>query len=93
MSNNNHNPNETPIYDKVMSGNVPTVEKNVPSAVPQPKVYAATVGAGVGSALATIAVWWVEFVYQIDIPNEVALSIGVVVTGGLAFIGGYFKKN
>jgi hypothetical protein len=77
---------ETPIYDNL---NKPTV----PSKTPQPKVVAATVGAGVGSAIGEIITWAVEATAQIDIPSNVELAIGVVLTAGLAFIGGYFKKN
>lgn len=90
-SNNGTEP--TPIYDKVASGNVQNVEKNVSSAVPQPKVVAATVGAGVGTAVGTIVVWIIEAATGLDIPDGVELAIGVVITAGLAFVGGYYKKS
>ena len=93
MTINNNHTGDTPIYDKVANGDVEGVENNVSSAVPKGKVVAATVGAGVGSALANIIVWWVELAANIDIPNEVSLSIGIVITAGLSFAGGYFKKD
>lgn len=77
---------ETPIFDKM---NQP--EKT--DLKPQPKVIAATIGGGVGTAVGTIAVWIIEASAHIDIPNEVELAIGVVLTAGLAFVSGYFKKN
>lgn len=66
---------------------------NTESAAPQPKVVAATVGAGVGSAIATIVVWVVSVTTGLEVPEAVELAGGVVLTAGLAFIGGYFKKN
>lgn len=78
---------ETPIYDNMNSG-----EKSV-NKTPQPKVVAATIGGGVGTAISTIGIWIIEASANIDIPNEVELAIGVVITAGLAFVGGYFKKN
>ena len=77
---------ETPIYDNL----------NTPKPVyktPQPKVVAATVGAGVGAAIGNIIVWIVEAAANIDIPDSVELSIGVVITAALAFVAGYVKKN
>jgi hypothetical protein len=63
-----------------------------PTATPQPKVVAATIGAGVGTALGIIGVWAFEASTGIDVPEGVELSVGVVVTAGLAFVGGYFKR-
>jgi len=63
------------------------------SKTPQPKVVAATIGAGVGSAIGEIITWVVEASARIDIPDNVELAIGVVLTAGLAFLAGYFKKN
>lgn len=77
---------ETPIFDKMNQPEQPDLK-------PQPKVIAATIGGGVGTAIATITVWIIEANANIDIPNEVELAIGVVLTAGLAFVGGYFKKN
>lgn len=77
---------DTPIYDNV--GNIPT-----PSKTPQPKVVAAAVGAGVGSAIGEITTWIIEASAGIDIPANVELAIGVVLTAGLGFLAGYVKKN
>lgn len=78
---------ETPIYDSINN------TANEPSKAPQPKVVAATIGGGVGTAVATIANWIIEASLNIDIPNEVELAVGVVLTAGLAFAAGYIKKN
>jgi len=71
---------------------VTTDANGVPTSAPQPKVVAATVGAGVGTALGVIGVWVVEASVGIDIPEGVELAVGVVLTAGLAFVGGYFKR-
>jgi hypothetical protein len=63
------------------------------SLTPQPKVIAATVGAGVGFALGEIGTWVIETAFVIDIPANVEQAIGLVLTAGIAFLGGYFKKN
>lgn len=79
---------DTPIYDETVN------EHSQPMTVkPQPKVIAATTGAGVGSAIGVILTWVIEASTGIDIPEGVELAIGVVLTTGLAFIGGYWKKN
>lgn len=93
MTNNTGGNSDTPIYDKVVNGDVKNVEKNVSSSVPKPKVYAATAGAGVGSALGTIIVWVINASTGVEIPDGVELAIGVVLTAGLAFVGGYFKRD
>jgi len=59
----------------------------------QPKVVAATAGAGVGAALAVIAVWIAEASLGLDVPESVELSLGVVLTAGLSFLSGYMKRN
>lgn len=82
----------TPIYGSITGENT-VVEDQKPSAKPQPKVVAATVGAGVGSAIGEIITWAIEATANIDIPSNVEFAIGVVLTAGLAFVGGYFKKN
>ena len=56
-----------------------------------PKVTSATVGAGVGSALSTVVVWAVEATARIDVPGEVELALGVLLTAGLAFLSGWAK--
>lgn len=60
---------------------------------PQAKVVAATIGAGVGSAVGEITTWIVEASTGIDIPGNVELAVGVVFTAALAFVGGYWKRN
>lgn len=83
----------TPIYGSITGENPVTEIKQPSSNVPQPKVVAATIGAGVGSAVGEIIVWVVEASASIDIPSNVEFAIGVVLTAGLAFVGGYFKRN
>lgn len=77
---------ESPIYDNL---NTPKQADKTP----QPKVVAATIGGGVGTAISTIAIWIIEASAKIDIPNEVELAVGVVITAALAFVAGYVKKN
>ena len=77
---------DTPIYDSLTN---PEPE----STKPQPKVVAATIGGGVGTALGEILTWIIEASAGIDIPEGVELAIGVVLTTLLAFVGGYFKRN
>lgn len=89
---------DTPFFDEQNEahGTFPEelpVEPETPSKVPQPKVIAATTGAGVGVALGTVITWIVEASAGIDIPDGVELAIGVIFTAGLAFVGGYWKKN
>lgn len=94
------NNESTPLYDNAgkpdpivgpLTDDVETVIH--PSAKPQPKVVAATVGAGVGSAVGEILVWIVEASANIDVPSNVEFAIGVVFTAGLAFVAGYRKRN
>ena len=79
---------KTPIFDEMVT----TDAGNRKTAAVQPKVAAATVGAGVGVALSTIVVWVIEATAVIDIPESVELAGGVVVTAGLSFLAGYFKR-
>lgn len=58
-----------------------------------PKVTFAAGGAAVGSAVATVAVWAVEATAGIDVPQEVELALGVILTAGLAFVSGWFKRQ
>lgn len=57
-----------------------------------PKVTFASGGAAVGSAIATVAVWAVEATARIDVPGEVELALGVILTAGLAFLAGWSKS-
>lgn len=80
---------DTPIFDSVDNSHS-TPE---PNKTPQPKVVAATSGAGVGGALAVITNWIIEASTGIDIPESVELATVVVFTAGLAFVSGYWKRN
>jgi hypothetical protein len=59
---------------------------------PQPKVIGATVGAGVGAAAGTVAVYLIESLSRIDLPDSVEGAILVLVAAGLTFAGGYFTR-
>lgn len=59
---------------------------------PQPKVLAATAGAGVGAAISTIAVYLIETLGKIDMPEAVDGAILVLVSAGVAFLAGYIKR-
>lgn len=58
-----------------------------------PKVTYAAGGAAVGSAVSTVAVWIVEATARIDVPGEVELAVGVILTAALAFASGWFKRS
>ena len=76
---------DTPIYNHMTNPK--------PDNTPQPKVVAATVGGGVGVAVGDILVWIIETATNIDIPGAVELAIGVVISAGLAFVAGFYKRN
>lgn len=61
------------------------------------KVYAATIGAGVGATVSEFGLWIVDRIWwpspDVDIPSPVANMVLLVVTTGLAFISGYFAKH
>lgn len=57
-----------------------------------PKVTYAAGGAAVGSAVSTIAVWIINATAGVTVPQEVELALGVVLTAGLAFVGGWYKR-
>ena len=63
-----------------------------PTKTPTPKVVSATVGAGVGTAVSVVGIYVIEAAARIDIPEGVELAIGVIVTAGLTFLSGYFKR-
>lgn len=82
----------TPIYDNM--SNEPEHEPRTPeTGAPEPKVVAATVGAGVGSALATVVVWLTGAISGVVVPEAVELAVGVILTAALAFVGGYWKRS
>lgn len=62
------------------------------TATPTPKVVASTTGGAVGAAVAVIGVYVIELTTGVDIPTLVEGAVTVVVTGALAFVGGYFKR-
>lgn len=63
-----------------------------PTAKPQPKVVAATIGAGVAGAITTLGVYIFESTTAIDLPGPVEGAILTIVTAGVAFAAGYIKK-
>lgn len=71
---------------------VTTDELGEPTATPQPKVIAATAGAGVGAAITTVGVYVFETATRIDLPSIVEGALLVIVTAGLAFAAGYIKR-
>lgn len=58
-----------------------------------PKVTYAAGGAAVGSAVSTVAVWIVQASTGIIVPEHVELAFGVILTAGLAFTAGWFKRE
>jgi RsiW-degrading membrane proteinase PrsW (M82 family) len=86
------------IYENIKNGThsaeTPTATETVKhSNAPQPKVVAATIGAGVGFAVGEVATYIIETAAGIDIPTNVEQAIGLILTAGLSFIAGYVKKN
>lgn len=72
--------------------NLTTDANGIPTSTPQPKVLAATAGAGVGAAVSTITVYLIESIGKIDLPNEIEGATLVLISAGIAFLAGYFKK-
>lgn len=72
--------------------NVTTDEFGGITSRPQPKVLAATAGAGVGAAISTIAVYLIESLGKIDLPEAVDGAILVLVSAGVAFLAGWIKR-
>jgi hypothetical protein len=60
----------------------------VPTNAPKSKVMAATMGAGVGSALVVILVWLLQNA-GIMLPDRVTDALSVVVTALLGFASGW----
>lgn len=63
-----------------------------PTGIPQPKVIAGAVGAGVGAAASELGIWIVESAAGIDIPSAVEGSITVLVVAAVGFLAGYIKR-
>ena len=62
-----------------------TAPKNGTTWTPSPKLAAA----GAWGALAIVASWPLQTSFNIEVPEAVWLSAGVVVT----WLGGYFKRD
>lgn len=71
---------------------VTTDESGKPTGTPQPKVLAATAGAGVGAAVSTITVYLIETLGHVDLPVAVEGAGLVLITAGVAFLAGYVKR-
>lgn len=71
---------------------VTTDESGTPTSRPQPKVVAATVGAGVGAALTTVGVYVFEATTAVDLPPAVEGAFLVLITAALSFVAGYVKR-
>lgn len=71
---------------------VTTDDKGTPTPAPQPKVIAATVGAGVGTAAGTVVNYLIETIGRVDLPDVVEGAILVLVSAGVAFLAGYIKR-
>ena len=72
--------------------NVTTDENGAVTSEPQPKVIAATAGAGVGAATSTIIIYLIETLGRIDLPAAVEGAALVLVSAGVAFLAGYIKR-
>lgn len=61
------------------------------------KVYASTIGAGVGATVSEFGLWVVDRIFwpspDVDIPTPVASFVVLVITAGLTFLGGYIAKH
>ena len=74
------------------STGVTTDEFGVPTSKPQSKVIASTAGAGVGAAITTIAVYLIETLGKVEIPEAVEGAGLVLISAGIAFLAGYIKR-
>jgi hypothetical protein len=61
------------------------------------KVIAGTLGAGAGSIVTDFILWVIDTTwYPSDaavVPTPVAAFVGLIVTGGLAFLSGYYAHH
>jgi hypothetical protein len=74
------------------TSDVTTDSTGMPTSRPQPKVLAATAGAGVGAAISTIGVYLIETLGRVDLPDAVEGALLVLVSAGVAFAAGYIKR-
>jgi len=58
----------------------------------QPKVKAATAGAGVSGAVTAILMWVVGLL-GLDVPPEIASAFTTLIAAGFAYWAGYKKTN
>ena len=57
-----------------------------------PKVAAATVGAGIGSAVADLIVWGLRS-HGVVVPDNVAQDLDVIVSALISFVSGYYTPS
>jgi hypothetical protein len=61
------------------------------------KVYAASIGAGAGLTVSNFALWAADSIWwpspDANVPDPVAGFVELVVTVGLAFLGGWLAKH
>lgn len=60
-----------------------------PSAAPVPKVIGGTAGAGLGSAIGIILPWLVKTMTGQEMPVEVAMGFGAILSIIGTFVAGY----
>ena len=71
---------------------VTTDAAGAPTSTPQPKVIAATVGAGVGAAVSAIVFYLIESIGNLDVPEAVEGAGLVLISAILSFVAGYVKR-
>jgi uncharacterized membrane protein len=73
----------------------PVAYEVAPANATEPKVIAATGGATAGVIVTNFALYLIAgwFYGGHDVPMVVALFIGLVITSGMAFGGGYFARH
>jgi high-affinity Fe2+/Pb2+ permease len=58
----------------------------------QPKVKAASAGAGISGAVTAILMWIVGLL-GLDVPPEIASAFTTLIAAGFAFAAGYYKTD
>jgi hypothetical protein len=58
-----------------------------------PKVTAGTSGVGLAGAATTVAVWVASAKYHIDIPPDVAVAIGTIISMIVGFFAAWLVAN